>query len=59
MLKNEALYDRFTLSTWTGMNLQRAVLPVLPQDELDRLVADGDLSMLAQVGAFANWADYA
>ncbi|HTH07130.1 MAG TPA: hypothetical protein VL916_14720, partial [Ilumatobacteraceae bacterium] len=59
MYKNDVLYDRFTLSTWTGMNLQRAVLPVLPQEELDRLVADGDLSMVSEVGAFANWADYA
>lgn len=58
MLKNEILFGRATLSSWSGMNMQRAVVPVLPADELDRLVAAGELSMVASVGAFQEYAAY-
>ena len=34
MVKNEVVFDRPTLSSWFGMNLQRAVVPVATDDQL-------------------------
>lgn len=58
MVKNEVLVGRFTLSTWSGMNLQRAVIPVLPAAEKARMLADGELSGVAEAGPFHRYDDY-
>jgi hypothetical protein len=55
MAKNEVVFGRATLSSWFGMNLQRAVIPVLPADELAALRADGKVSEIAMVGPFGNY----
>jgi len=57
MLKNEYIVGRFTLSTWTGMNLQRASIPVLSPADKQTMLAKGELSPVAAVGAFASY-DY-
>lgn len=59
MAKNEVLYSRATLSSWFGMNLQRAVIPVLPRDDLDAMYEDGELSDIAMIGPFGNYDLYA
>lgn len=59
MLKNDALFDRLTLSSWFGMNLQRAVIPVLDRDDLDAMYANGEISDVAMVGPFGAFALYA
>ncbi len=41
MLKNELLFGRATLSSWFGMNLQRAVIPVLPLAEKEQMYDEG------------------
>jgi hypothetical protein len=55
MVKNEVLFGQATLSSWFGMNMQRAVIPVLPAADLDRLYAAGDVSDIAIVGPFGNY----
>ena len=59
MLKNEVLFGRATLSSWFGMNLQRAVIPVLPADELAALHDSGQVSAVAMAGPFGNYGLYA
>ncbi|MEO8264478.1 MAG: hypothetical protein ABI706_03105 [Ilumatobacteraceae bacterium] len=44
MVKNEVMFDRPTLSSWFGMNLQRAVVPIATDDQLDTWAAAGDIS---------------
>lgn len=56
--KNQALYGRATLSSWFGMNLQRAVIPVLDKDELDRMYAEGKVSDVAMIGPFGAYSLY-
>ena len=58
-LKNQALFGEATLSSWSGMNLQRAVIPPLPLADLDALAADGTLSGVAVVGPFQSYDSYA
>lgn len=58
MAKNLALYDRATLSSWFGMNLQRAVIPVLDRDDLERLHTRGEVSDVAIIGPFGNYGLY-
>ena len=52
MLKNEILFGDATMSSWSGMNFERAVLPVVPQAELRRLVEAGKISEVALIGPF-------
>ncbi len=59
MVKNQALYGRPTLSSWVGMNLQRAVIPVLDADELQRMYDAGEVSDIALVGPFGAYDLYA
>ena len=58
MLKNEVLFGRATVSSWFGMNLQRAVIPVLPADELAAMHERGEVSSVALVGPFGNYGLY-
>ena len=55
MLKNEMLFGRATLSSWFGMNLQRAVIPVLPLPELQLLHDEGKVSDVAMIGPFGKY----
>jgi len=59
MGKNEILYDRPTLSSWFGMNLQRAVIPVLDLDDLEEMHRRGLVSDIAMIGPFGNYGLYA
>lgn len=59
MGKNEVLYGRATLSSWFGMNLQRAVIPVLDLDELQDMYERGDVSDVAMIGPFGKYSLYA
>ena len=59
MAKNQVLFDRPTLSSWFGMNLQRAVVPVLDLDDLQRMHADGSVSDIAIIGPFGKYELYA
>jgi hypothetical protein len=55
MAKNEVMFGRPTLSSWFGMNLQRAVIPVLPLAEKQALYDAGKISDIAMVGPFGNY----
>jgi hypothetical protein len=59
MGKNQVLYGRPTLSSWFGMNLQRAVIPVLDADELQRMYEEGEVSDVAMIGPFGAYDLYA
>ena len=55
MVKNEVVFGRATLSSWFGMNLQRAVIPVLPKQDLDEMFARGEVSDIAMIGPFGKY----
>jgi hypothetical protein len=55
MAKNEVLFGHATMSSWFGMNLQRAVIPVLPKDQLDEMYAQGQVSDIAMIGPFGKY----
>lgn len=59
MGKNYVLFDRATVSSWFGMNLQRAVIPVLDLDDLDDMHDRGLVSDVAVIGPFGKYALYA
>lgn len=59
MAKNEALYGRPTLSSWFGMNMQRAVIPVLDADLLQQMYDEGKVSDVALIGPFGAYELYA
>jgi hypothetical protein len=58
MAKNQVLFGHANLSSWFGMNLQRAVVPVLDLDELEEMYADGDVSDIAMIGPFGRYSLY-
>ncbi|MEN9803666.1 MAG: hypothetical protein RIS41_513 [Actinomycetota bacterium] len=58
MVKNQALFGHANLSSWFGMNLQRAVIPVLDLDELEEMYADGAVSDIAMIGPFGRYSLY-
>jgi len=58
MLKNEIIFHEATLSTWTGMNLQKAISPTFSRDKLLRLAAKGAISDVSVVGPFQAYANY-
>ncbi|MFM8531510.1 MAG: hypothetical protein ACKOD2_17915, partial [Ilumatobacteraceae bacterium] len=59
MAKNQALFGTPTLSSWFGMNLQRAVIPVLDADDLEAMRAEGKVSEIAMIGPFGRYDLYA
>jgi hypothetical protein len=60
MVKNEVMFDRPTLSSWFGMNLQRAVLPIASDDQLGQWAAAGDISEItaAYPSGFVSYSAY-
>jgi hypothetical protein len=60
MGKNAALFDRPTLSSWFGMNLQRAVIPVATDEQLTSWAARGDISEItaAYPSGFVSFSAY-
>lgn len=59
MGKNEVLFGRATVSSWFGMNLQRAVIPVLDLEDLQEMYARGQVSEIAMIGPFGKYDLYA
>jgi len=55
MAKNQFLFGEPTLSSWFGMNLQRAVIPVLPRADLEKMRAAGEVSEIAMIGPFGKY----
>lgn len=58
MVKNEVVFGHATMSSWFGMNMQRAVIPVLPKDDLDEMYANGQISDIAMIGPFGKYELY-
>ncbi|MGA1682484.1 MAG: hypothetical protein ACO4A0_09700, partial [Ilumatobacteraceae bacterium] len=58
MVKNQVLFGQANLSSWFGMNLQRAVIPVLDRDDLEQMYANGEVSDIAMVGPFGDYGLY-
>jgi hypothetical protein len=46
-LKNQVVFGQATLSSWSGFNLQRGVVATMDRSDVERAVADGDVSPLA------------
>lgn len=59
IVKNQVLFGTPNLSSWFGMNLQRAVIPVLPRADLEKMYADGEVSEIALIGPFGRYDLYA
>ncbi len=61
MAKNEVLFGTATTSSWLGFNLQRGVMAPMARADVERSVADGDVTGLATVNpwqpleAYAKW----
>ncbi len=55
MIKNQVLFGHANLSSWFGMNLQRAVVPVLDLDELQEMYDAGEVSDVAMIGPFGRY----
>lgn len=55
MAKNQVLFGHSTMSSWFGMNLQRAVIPVLPEEDLNEMYANGQISDIAMIGPFGKY----
>ncbi|MEP7047395.1 MAG: hypothetical protein ABI949_11975 [Ilumatobacteraceae bacterium] len=60
MVKNQVMFDRPTLSSWFGMNLQRAVVPVASDAQLAKWAAAGDISEItaAYPSGFVSYSGY-
>jgi hypothetical protein len=60
MIKNEAMFNRPTLSSWFGMNLQRAVVPLATDEQLATWAAAGDISEItaAYPSGFVSYSAY-
>ena len=58
MVKNEVVFGRATMSSWFGMNMQRAVIPVLPRDDLEEMYLNGQISVIAMIGPFEKYELY-
>jgi hypothetical protein len=60
MVKNQVMFDRPTLSSWFGMNMQRAVVPIATDDQLDTWAAQGGISEItaAYPTGFVSYSAY-
>ncbi|MEY2401306.1 MAG: hypothetical protein QOJ08_1417 [Ilumatobacteraceae bacterium] len=60
MIKNEVMFNRPTLSSWFGMNLQRAVVPVATDEQLSGWAAAGDISEITAAfpSGFSSFSSY-
>ncbi|MCU1401290.1 MAG: hypothetical protein JWN62_4399 [Acidimicrobiales bacterium] len=58
LIKNEIVFGDATLSSWSGMNLERSILPLLSSEQVDRAIADGDVSKAVLIGAFHTYEQY-
>ena len=56
--KNALLFDRFTNSTWLGMNLWGVISRNIPPEEVRTLVVDGQLSPVAEILRFSALESY-
>lgn len=56
--KNELVFDRFSLNSWTGMNLWRAASIGVPEPTRKQLVADGELSRVSLIPPFEAFVSY-
>lgn len=58
ILKNQVLFGQANLSSWFGMNLQRAVIPVLDLADLRSMRDRGEVSEIAVIGPFGKYELY-
>lgn len=58
MMKNQVLFGQANLSSWFGMNLQRAVVPVLDLEDLETMRESGRVSDIAMIGPFGKYELY-
>ena len=58
MAKNQVRFDTFALSSWFGMNLERAAVNSLPPEDVQQLIDDGTLSPQAVLPAFSSYDHY-
>jgi hypothetical protein len=58
LVKNQALFGEATLSSWFGMNLQRAVVAPVPAGDLEAMIADGTVSAVSGVPPFTAYEAY-
>ncbi len=52
LMKNGIEFGQFSLSSWRGMNLSRAVVDRLDKEDREARIAKGEISPWAQVGSF-------
>lgn len=59
-VKNEVMFSRPTLSSWFGMNLQRAVVPVATDEQLSSWAAAGSISEITAAfpSGFSSFSSY-
>jgi hypothetical protein len=57
-LKNQVVFGQATLSSWSGFNLQRGVVATMDRSDVERAVADGDVSRLALEYPWGTLDDY-
>jgi hypothetical protein len=60
VVKNAVVFDRPTLSSWFGMNMQRAVVPLATDEQLTSWAAEGDISEItaAYPNGFVSYSAY-
>jgi hypothetical protein len=59
MVRNEVRFGAFSLSSWSGMNLERAALSTLPEARRRELVDEGVISPQGALPPFSPYEDYA